>query len=426
MLRLPAVRQDPPTAARTRVSACCRSRLARAAGRGTGLLLALVFAASAIAQSGDGPGRAPVAAQGSPVLADRAPVERSVDAPRWTLELEAVAFRRSDSANRTLVSSLPGAATFGQTEHQAGAEVFNSNQFDAGHAAGPRLTLKYRSDAGGRWEVSYLAVLGLDATRTIGPENPANWYVMRAPGFWQTQDFHYQGMTWAAQTDLHSVEANARQGFAGDFELLAGFRWLRLKDTLTGSLTPSDTREPAWKVGGCATGPSLEAIFESIDAMTLPGTAQACAAGPAVAGYPPFWTTTTTNDLLGLQAGVEGTLVTFGRFSLGGIAKAGAYGNRARQSAAVSMKKEVYVAGAQRNRLAFVAQGGIQARYAFSKNLSGRLGYEVLWIDRVALAPGQLDQTFSGSNPTSETATGVDTGSSVLLQGFTAGFAYVF
>jgi hypothetical protein len=160
--------------------------------------------------------------------------------------------------------------------------------------------------------------------------------------------------------------------------------------------------------------------------MTLPGTAQACAAGGAVGGYPPFWATSTTNDLFGLQAGAEGTFLTIGRLAVGGIAKAGVYDNRARQSAAVSMEKQVYHATARGDRLAFVGQGGIQATYTVTRKLSAKIGYELLWLDRVALAPGQIAETFSGTNPTSETATGVDTGSSVLLQGFTAGFVYSF
>jgi hypothetical protein len=343
------------------------------------------------------------------------------------VSLEAVALERSNGVSRTLVSRLPGATTtFLETQSMAGTEAFNSDQFDHGHAVSPRFTLTYHADAGHRLELSYLAVLNLDATRTVGPDNPVNWYVMRAPGFWQTQDFYYQGMSWAATTDLYGLEANARFAFPRNLELLVGFRWLRLNDSLTGSLTPADRNDPAWKTGACASGTSADEILASIGGMTLPGTAQACAAGEAVDGYPPFWTTTTTNDLFGLQAGAAGTFLTIGRLALGGVVKAGVYDNRARQSAAVSMEKQVYHASARGDRLAFVGQGGVQATYTVTRTLSVKVGYELLWLDRVALAPGQISETFSGTNPTSETATGVDTGSSVLLQGFTAGFVYSF
>lgn len=73
-----------------------------------------------------------------------------------------------------------------------------------------------------------------------------------------------------------------------------------------------------------------------------------------------------------------------------------------------------------------VGQGGIHATYTVTRNLSAKIGYELLWLDRVALAPGQISGTISGANPTSETATGVNTGSSVLLHGLTAGFINSF
>ena len=70
--------------------------------------------------------------------------------------------------------------------------------------------------------------------------------------------------------------------------------------------------------------------------------------------------------------------------------------------------------------------GAVRASYALSRKLTGRLGYELLWLDRVALAPGQISATVAGAKPTSVTATRVDTGASVLLQGLVAGFVYSF
>ncbi len=227
-----------------------RPGLAQVIGRCLGLLLPLAYPIPAWADAGAVP--ASIDGRASPDLAVRPPDDPSAGSSRWTASLEAIAFTRSNSASRVLVSRLPGATTFGNTQALVGTEAFNSNQFDQGYAVGPRFTVRYRADTNRRFELSYLAVLDLAAENTIGPENPANWYVMRAPGFWQTQDFYYQGMAWASKTDLHSLEANARFEFTKDLEILAGFRWLRLKDSLTGSLTPADTNEPSWKIGGCA------------------------------------------------------------------------------------------------------------------------------------------------------------------------------
>lgn len=46
--------------------------------------------------------------------------------------------------------------------------------------------------------------------------------------------------------------------------------------------------------------------------------------------------------------------------------------------------------------------------------------------DEYALAPGQITQTYAGASPTCETATGINAGSSLLLQGFTLAFELVF
>jgi hypothetical protein len=59
-------------------------------------------------------------------------------------------------------------------------------------------------------------------------------------------------------------------------------------------------------------------------------------------------------------------------------------------------------------------------------DLSIKVGYELLWLDKVALAPGQISQTYTGQNLTGVTATGVNTGSNVLFQGGTVGLEYSF
>ena len=181
-------------------------------------------------------------------------------------------------------------------------------------------------------------------------------------------------------------------------------------------MTPSRASIIAtWKTSGaCGLDPTLTAINN------------ACGAGPPAGGYPPFWTTNTSNKLLGLQAGAEGTLLESGKFFVGGMLKAGVYNNRATQTDWVSMSKVVYSSSATTNRAAWVGDAMIQLKYLITNGLSIKVGYELLWLNKVALAPGQISQTYSGQNPTSVTATGVNTGSSVLFQGGTVGLEYAF
>jgi hypothetical protein len=357
----------------------------------------------------------------SPSLSALERIAQSKEDRHWSLSIEAIALKRSNnSVSQPLVSSLPGnSTTFLETASAPGVEVFNSNQFEQGIGVGPKFTLNYLDDSGYGLELSYFNVLNLNDSKTIGPESSPNWYVMRAPGafppFWQTQDFPYQGMKWRSTTSLHSAEVNAKSQVSKSFGLLAGFRWIRLDDSLVGSLTPNDQNAPTWKKSGaCGANPTLTDINN------------ACNAGPAVAGYPPFWTTSTSNDLFGLQAGAEGTLFESGRFSVSGVLKAGVYNNRATQTGWVSMEKIMYSSSATTNRAAWVGDAMIQLNYLITNRVSIKVGYELLWLDKVALAPGQISRTYTGQNLASVTATGVNTGSNVLFQGGTVGLEYSF
>ena len=348
----------------------------------------------------------------------RDPPDLSRGTTLWTISVEAIALGRSNNVNQALVSRVPGGNSFYSTAVENGAEAFNSNQFQQGFAAGPKLTLTYRADAGYGIEMSYFNVSNMTASKTIGPDNPGNWLVMKAPGgFWQTQDFPNQGMNWGATTNLYNAEVNAKFEISKKTVLLAGFRWIQLSDSLTGSLTPGDQNAPAWKTGpagACYGGdPTLYQI-------------SSCTVGAAVNGYPPFWSTSTINNLFGLQAGAEGTLFEVGRLSFGGFIKAGVFNNRASQTGWVSIEKQMYSSGTTTNQAAFMGEGGIQIKYSITDDLLIKVGYNLLWLGNVALAPGQIPQTRAGQRPTSLTATGVTAGSSVLFQGVTLGLQYAF
>jgi hypothetical protein len=150
--------------------------------------------------------------------------------------------------NQTLVERVPGSVPFYLTSIAPGVEAFNSNQFQQGFSAGPKIDLIYHGDSGYGVELLYFNIFDQRATKIIGPDSPADWLVMKAPGaFWQTQDFPYQGMAWSSGTNLYSVEANGRLDLSSRVTVLAGFRWLQLNDNLQGTLTPADLTQPTWK-----------------------------------------------------------------------------------------------------------------------------------------------------------------------------------
>jgi hypothetical protein len=192
-----------------------------------------------------------------PVTASAADLENATGKPdayqpenasRWTVSVEAIALDRIGGVNRTLVERVPGTEPFYKTLFDTGPEAFNSSQFSQGFSAGPKIDLIYRGDSGYGVELSYFNIFNQNATHGTGPDIPADWLVMKAPGlFWQTQDFPNQGMVWSDTTNLYSAEANARLSLSNRLTVLAGFRWLQLNDTLQGTLSPADRTVPTWK-----------------------------------------------------------------------------------------------------------------------------------------------------------------------------------
>ena len=330
--------------------------------------------------------------------------------PRWTVSAEAIVLGRLGGVNQTLVARVPGVVPFYLTSTAPGTEAFNSNQFQQGFSAGPKISLIYHGDSGYGAELSYFNIFNQSATKAIGPDSPADWLVMKAPGFWQTQDFPYQAMEWKSTTNLYNAEANGRLDLSSRVTMLAGFRWLQLNDNLQGTLPPADLTAPTWKQT-CVLAGNCD-IFHIT------------AGGPA-GNYPPFWNTRTTNNLYGVQIGVDAKMLELGRFSLHGLMKTGIFDNNAQQSTGVSLEKVVYPSQATTNHAAFVSEAGLQLKYQVIKGPALKVGYEALWLDGVALAPGQIQQT-SSSMPSTVRALGVNCGSGVLFQGATAGLEYSF
>ena len=330
---------------------------------------------------------------------------------------------RWGGANQTLVARVPGnvpffavpPATGYDLATYPGVEAFNSNQFREGFSAGPKLSLTYRDDSAYGVELSYFDVLGLSAAKAIGPDNPADWLVMKAPGsFWQTQDFPYQAMAWGDSTSLYSAEINGRFDLSSRVTLLGGLRWLQLNDALVGSLSPADRNEPDWKT---------YCFSYALDALS------SCThyPGGTAGSYPPFWQANTKNNLYGAQIGVDAKLLELGRFSLGGLIKVGVFDDNAEQTTVVSMTKQLFTAQATTNHVAFVSEADLELKYQLTRGLTFKAGYELLWLDGVALAAGQIQETYTTSAPSSSArALGVNCGSNVLFQGATVGLEFSF
>ncbi len=334
--------------------------------------------------------------------------------PRWTVSGEALVFDRVGTAKWTLVERVPGAVSFANVPATAGTLALNSTDLDQGFTPGFRLGAAYHVDPNHDLSVSFFRISGWDSTRSVGPDDPLNWLVMKAPGsFFQTQDFSYQSMTWDYSTKLYNAELNVQDKVSDRITMLAGFRWLQLNENLQGSIPPADRILPLWK---------LNPNNNLFDVARIENQAGGI---PDTGEFPPFWNTSTRNNLYGFQIGADGKLFDRGRFSINGLIKAGGYWNHASESTGVSLEKVVYHSNASTNRAAFVGEAGLQGKYQVTSGIALKLGYEVLWLSGVALAPGQIQETYTVA-PATVYATGVNSRSNVLFHGVTAGLEVSF
>lgn len=319
----------------------------------------------------------------SPPPFSQVPVDQSQGAPpRWTVSVDFIILDRIGSVNRTLVERVPGNVPLPNLSTTPGTKALNSNNFRPGFSPGGRIDVIRHGDSGYDLEVLYFQTAGWSSARSVGPDNPPDWLVMRAPGgFLQTQDHSYQAMAWVYDTKLYNAEFNVRWNLYSRLTLLAGFRWVQLSENLQGSLVPLE-------------------------------------------GLKPFWNTRTTNNLFGLQIGADGKIWERGRFSINGLIKAGAYVNNAEESTGVSIFKVLRPSSTKTNHAAFVGEIGLQCKYQVSKGLGLKAGYEALWLEGVALAPGQIQETYT-TQPDIVHALGVSS-SGVFFHGATVGLAYSF
>ena len=168
---------------------------------------------------------------------------------------------------------------------------------------------------------------------------------------------------WSSR--LYNVELNARWNPSSQLALLAGFRWAQYRDEFQ-LLNPPDIK--------------------------------------------------TNNNLYGFQVGADAWLWQRGCFSIEGLCKVGLYGNHAEQSTTLPVEidpqsRTFSVSGSHTD---FIGELGLQARYQVSRRFAVRAGYELLWLDGVAI--GSVQRNFNG----------IDTNSTVFYQGATAGFELSF
>jgi hypothetical protein len=127
------------------------------------------------------------------------------------------------------------------------------------------------------------------------------------------------------------------------------------------------------------------------------------------------------NTLVGLQIGSQFSFFNQGPFRLESTVKAGIYGNAAANSSRLRYHEigQYYFSDADKGNVAFVGEIGLNGVYQISPHWACSLGYQLLWIDGLALAPQQLSVTNSADNSAT-----VHTASSVFFHGAFATIEY--
>jgi hypothetical protein len=179
------------------------------------------------------------------------------------------------------------------------------------------------------------------------------------------------------ESQLYSFELNARRNSSYSWlTWLAGFRWLQLNDQLNLRETSASSQ-----------------VFNYL--------------------------TTTRNNLYGAQLGaITRILDDGGPLTISCASKAGIYGNAAANHWNVG---SVFLSADQRNQVAFVGDINALALYKISDHISLQGGYQLLWIQGVAVAGDQLAVMHQ-----STTKDGINSAGGAFFHGATAGLSFTW
>lgn len=252
--------------------------------------------------------------------------------PQWNLQAESIfLWRDNDARNRSIGLLNP-----------------QNIDFDAG--IGPMITLGLRADASHGWEGRYFSALEMNGGIDSSSSNFQFAHLdLTAPGF--------NGPVFYAlqyQSDLHSAELNYVHTW-DRFSVLGGFRFVRLSENFE------------WRTGRA--GISSEVISGSLGMHT-------------------------DNDLYGGQVGARWRQ-NYQRLFCDLTGRAGVFANEANQS--VNFRgfgyldpSEIDGSTTYDNAVAFVGDLNLSAGCRLTSVWAIRAGYNLMWIDRVALAPDQF------------------------------------
>ena len=266
----------------------------------------------------------------------------------WTAGVEALAWHRDAGTNRLLIQDTDTLAP-----------IFSSNQFSFDFTAGGRVHLNLMGPSGIQYQGVYMKMGDWVTNNDILGSNN-----LRLPGDIATDPnlpdfFGADEMVYHYVSGLQSAEFNVIYPF-GNFQFLAGYRYIELDETL--GLTSFDLDTGS---------------FGTFD-------------------------TTVFNQMHGGQIGILGQWELFGLINFDFDAKFGIFSDFVHQHQVINdLGLTFRDTTGHENTAAYVTELGLVGVVPLGPTFSIRCGYNVMFIDRVALAPDQMDftnTTDSGSS----------------------------
>jgi len=294
--------------------------------------------------------------------------------PKWTATADALLMPRSGASPFVLARH--------SVEGEIGPVLLNAGDMDFAYEVGTRLSLVRHFES--RWEIE-VGYMGFENWNIHGDiVGPAFLLPLLEQGgfLFDLQEGEPGTVDYGAR--FHSGEVNLRRSLEKTllfdcFTLLAGFRMIEFQETF-----------------GAFGAEHSQAGTDWFTAMSR-----------------------TSNQLYGFQIGGLGSLgPAWERLRLDGFIKAGIYYNHAKGTLLIPETGDSRPTS-EKNVPAFLGEVGMQAVYRVTNHLSAKLGYQVMWLETVALAPDYI-QLWDA--PQAD----VDTRGGVFAHGLNFGIEFVY
>ena len=267
----------------------------------------------------------------------------------WRVEADSILLHRDASEDVTLIN-----------DQACGCPLLGASELEFDYRPGAQLRLVRENPTlipglcglCTDWEISYF---GIDSWDAVAAPDPTISQVAVGPGLPILSSGPGASFRASYGSDLHNVEWNVRGYWNDCIAFVAGFRWMELSEDFI-----------------------MDEVNGGIDRM---------------------YSINTNNHLWGGQVGSDFGIASWGwRLRVQGNLRAGLFINQADQSTlAPAFRPLVPLAAegitARDDTTAFVGSAGVTAIVGICNGVGVRMGYQVMWVDGVALAPEQLNST---------------------------------